>query len=53
MDIWHEGGWFGLQRCCSIGDKLLIRWGIVGMGHVDLIFGEEGGIVGDEQVPER
>lgn len=30
----------------------MIRGCVVGVGHVDLIFREEGGIVGDEQVPE-
>lgn len=30
----------------------MIRWGIVGVGHVNLIFGEESGVVGNEQVPE-
>lgn len=50
---WHEILRLGLQRCCSIGDGLNIRGCIVGVGHVDLIFGEEGVTVGYEQVPER
>lgn len=30
----------------------MIRRGIVGVGHVNLIFREESDVVGDEQVPE-
>ena len=49
---WHEGGWLGLQQCCSIGDKLNIGGCVVWVGHVLEVFSTEGGDRGDEQVPE-